>query len=123
MRRVVVSAVAAIGLALAAPAGAMSPPTTIVKACSPVHAGGRTVSVDVISGRTSCTAARMQISAYRASRPAVGKARQLSVNAVKLTCRTFAAHSGFAWHYVCQSASFAATGGGRLLPAANYRKL
>lgn len=95
----------------------------VVRACSSVRSAGRTVTVDVISGRTSCNAARMQITAYLATKPAVGKARQLSVHAVKLTCRTFAARSGFAWRYVCQSADFATAGGGRLLPAGNYRKL
>ncbi len=125
--RTAATAAAVIGLgapfALApAAAGAKSPPTTIARSCPPVRVAGRTLSVDVISGPTTCANARAAIGRFAAGKPVVGRSRSLTVAGVKLSCRSYAAGSGFAWRYICISPTFAATGGGRLLPAASYHK-
>jgi hypothetical protein len=124
----VATAAACVGLAgplALAPiaAGAKTPPTTIARSCPAVRVAGRTIGVDVISGPTTCANAGAAIGRFVAGKPVVGRSRSLTVARVKLTCRSYAAASGFAWRYICISPTFAATGGGRLLPAANYRKL
>ena len=104
-------------------ASAKTAPTTIARSCPPVRVAGRTLSVDVISGATTCAHAGLAIRRFVAGRPVVGRPRNLSVAGVRLSCRSYAAGSGFAWRYICVSPTFAATGGGRLLPAVDYRRL
>jgi hypothetical protein len=114
---------AACGLAVVAPAAAGKvAPETVARSCPPVRVAGKAVSVDVISGSTSCTTAGAEIRAYAATKPVAGRSRSLTVAGLKLSCRAFATGSGFAWRYVCMTPAFAAAGGGRLLPAADYRK-
>jgi hypothetical protein len=133
MRRASVARTAAVATAAAVALGAplaLTPvaavaktaPTTIARSCPTVRVGGRKLSVDVLSGTTTCANAGVAISRYVAGKPVVGRSRSVRVAGVTLSCRSYAAGSGFAWRYICISPTFAAIGGGRLLPSADYRK-